>query len=102
VAGLGAETVSAVALGGEIAFVGLLSDGAEAAGAVDARALFASGATVRTLAVGSRVQFEQMVRAIDAHAIVPEIDRVFAFEDAIPAYHHYATHQPLGKVVIAG
>lgn len=97
VAGLGTPTLRCATLGGEIAFVGSLAT----ADPVDARALFAAGATVRPVAVGSRAQFEDMVRAMEAHAIVPVVDRVFAFEDAIEAYIYYEREQPLGKVVIA-
>lgn len=97
VAGLGTPTLRCAALGGEIAFVGSLTDTEP----VDARALFAAGATVRPVAVGSRAQFDAMARAIETHAIEPAVDRVFAFEDAIEAYTYYEREQPLGKVVIA-
>jgi NADPH:quinone reductase-like Zn-dependent oxidoreductase len=97
VAGLGTPTLRCAALGGEIAFVGSLA----ADDPVDARALFAVGATVRPVAVGSRAQFEAMTRALEAHAIAPVVDRVFAFADAIEAYTYYEREQPLGKVVIA-
>ncbi|ACQ80484.1 Alcohol dehydrogenase zinc-binding domain protein [Beutenbergia cavernae DSM 12333] len=100
VAGIGEQELSAVAIEGEIAFVGTLSDVGDAP-AIDARRLFASGAVVRTLAVGSRAQFAAMNRLIEARAIEPVVEAVFAFVDAIAAYRHYETEQPFGKVVIA-
>jgi NADPH:quinone reductase-like Zn-dependent oxidoreductase len=100
VTGLGEHSIRSVAVGGEIAFVGLLSSGA-AVEPLDRRLLFASGAVVRTVAVGSRSQFAAMNRAIALHRLRPQINRVFAFDEAAEAYRYYAEAQPLGKVVIA-
>ena len=68
---------------------------------LDTRALFASGATVRTVAVGSRAQFTAMNAFIGTHGLRPVIDRVFPFEAAVDAYRHYAAGGPFGKVVIS-
>ena len=53
------------------------------------------------IAVGSRVQFEQMNRAIEVNRLTPVVARVFGFEDAAAAYGYYETERPFGKVVIA-
>jgi NADPH:quinone reductase-like Zn-dependent oxidoreductase len=53
------------------------------------------------IAVGSRVQFEQMNRAIEVNRLTPVVARVFGFEDAAAAYGYDETERPFGKVVIA-
>ncbi|MEU7898182.1 NAD(P)-dependent alcohol dehydrogenase [Nonomuraea sp. NPDC049152] len=97
VTGLLDQSLKAVAIAGHIACVGFVSDTAPP---IDPRVLFASGATVRAVAVGSRAQFLAMNRAIEDHQLRPVIDRVFAFDDASDAYRYYASGKALGKVVI--
>jgi NADPH:quinone reductase-like Zn-dependent oxidoreductase len=100
VTGIGEQSIRSVAVGGEIAFVGLLSDGSPVQ-PIDPLLLFGSGAVVRTIAVGSRTQFAAMNRAVAAQRLKPEINRVFAFDEAVEAYRYYAEARPVGKVVIA-
>ncbi|MBD0694111.1 zinc-dependent alcohol dehydrogenase family protein [Streptomyces sp. CBMA123] len=97
VAGLLEESLKAVKVYGHVAFVGFVSDTATP---LDPMVLFASGATVRPLAVGSRAQFLEMSRAIEVNRLRPVIDREFAFDDAPDAYRHLASGQTFGKVVI--
>ncbi|MFD7256407.1 NAD(P)-dependent alcohol dehydrogenase [Streptomyces sp. NPDC059874] len=97
VAGLLDDSVRAIALAGTIACVGFVG---KTAPLLDSRALFASGATIRSIAVGSRAQFTAMNRHIETHRIRPLIDRVFPFREAADAYRHYATDGALGKTVI--
>jgi NADPH:quinone reductase-like Zn-dependent oxidoreductase len=98
VAGTLEQSLAAVARDGEIAFVGLLD---KQPAAVEQRALWLSGATVRPVAVGSRAHFTEMLRAIGAHRLTPVIDRVFPFAEAPAAYRYFETARPFGKVVIA-
>jgi NADPH:quinone reductase-like Zn-dependent oxidoreductase len=92
-------SLRAVALGGEVAFVGFLAgDGVEG---VAPTTLFSSCATLRAVTVGSRAQFVAMTEAIDESGLRPVVDRVFPFQDAIAAYRYYQEAQPFGKVVIA-
>ncbi|GAA3315102.1 NAD(P)-dependent alcohol dehydrogenase [Nonomuraea dietziae] len=97
VTGLLDQSLKAVAIAGHIACVGFVSDTAPP---IDPRVLFASGATVRAVAVGSRAQFLAMNRAIEDHRLRPVIDRVFAFDETSDAYRYYASGKALGKVVI--
>ncbi|MDF2712121.1 MAG: putative oxidoreductase [Nonomuraea muscovyensis] len=97
VAGLLERSLRAVTLGGHVACVGFVS---ESAPPVDPRVLFASGATVRAVAVGSRAQFVAMNRAIEVNRLRPVVDRVFPFDAAADAYRHYASGQAFGKVII--
>ncbi|MFF5210478.1 NAD(P)-dependent alcohol dehydrogenase [Streptosporangium sp. NPDC000396] len=97
VAGLLEQSLKAVAIAGHVACVGFVGDNASP---LDSRALFASGATVRAVAVGSRAQFLAMSRAIEVNRLHPVVDRVFPFDEAPDAYHYYASGKALGKVVI--
>ncbi|MCI3935060.1 zinc-dependent alcohol dehydrogenase family protein [Streptomyces sp. AN091965] len=98
VAGLLHESVRAVALAGTVACVGFVGKTAEP---LDPRALFASGATIRAVAVGSRAQFTAMNAFIETHGLRPLIDRVFPFDEAVDAYRHYAAGGAFGKVIIS-
>ncbi len=91
------DSLRSVALGGEIAFVGTLA-GAEP---VDPRSIFAAGAVLRPIALGSRAHFSAMNELISTHRLRPVIDTVFPFEQAVEAYRYYRDGQPFGKVVIA-
>jgi NADPH:quinone reductase-like Zn-dependent oxidoreductase len=92
------QSVRAVRMAGHIACVGFLSD---TAAPLDPRALFASGATVRPVAVGSRAQFLAMNRVVEENRMRPVLDRVFPFDNAVAAFRHYASGEAFGKVVIA-
>lgn len=57
--------------------------------------------TVRGILVGSRQQFDDMVRAIETADIHPVVDKnIFSFEKAVDAYKHQWDQKHLGKVVI--
>ena len=99
VAGSLDQSLRCVAVGGEIACVGVLDS--ERAAAVTPATMFASVAAVRVVAVGSRAQFEAMNRAIELHKVRPVIDRVFGFEQAPEANRYYERDSPFGKVVIS-
>lgn len=95
-----APSVRALGMEGEIAFVGLLArdDGLST---IDPQVLWTKGLTLRAIAVGSRAQFEEMNRAIEANRLTPVVDKVFPFDQAAAAYRYYESEQPFGKVVVA-
>src|ERR1700724_3247204 len=92
-----AESLKAVAYGGEVALVGAL---AESKAGLDFMGLFMSQATLRCISVGSRVDVEAMNRAVDAHAMRPVIDRVFPFAEGKSAFAHYAGGKVFRKMAI--
>lgn len=55
--------------------------------------------TLRGICVAPRSSFERMNPFFARHGIRPVIDRIYAFEDAIPAYEHLA-RGAFGKIVI--
>lgn len=91
------QSLKSLAVDGHLALVGSVTGDWPP---LDPRLLFAGAATVRALAVGSRAQFLAMNDLITTHRLRPVLDRTFPFEDAVAAYHHYASARPFGKVVI--
>ncbi|KAH6962416.1 hypothetical protein BKA56DRAFT_174322 [Ilyonectria sp. MPI-CAGE-AT-0026] len=94
-----AESLKAVAIGGLITVIGWIGGEGEA-GPVFPQIL-ASQAVVRGIVVGSREQFEAMVRTIEASNIKPVLDQqVFKLEDLKEAYKYMWDQKHLGKVAI--
>ncbi len=56
---------------------------------------------IRRIAVGSRVGFEAMNRAITEHRLRPVIDREFGFDEAAAAYDYLRSGAAFGKVVVS-
>jgi len=98
VAGTLESSLAAVALGGEIAVIGFV--GGRPAASLDPYAVFTAGATLRSVAVGSRAQLVALVTAVGTHRIRPVLGRVFPFDDAPEAFRHYLSGTAYGKVVI--
>ncbi|KAF2252077.1 NAD(P)-binding protein [Trematosphaeria pertusa] len=56
---------------------------------------------VRSVAVSSRAQFEEMVRAIEGWGIKPVVDgKIWKFEEMKEAYEYLADGRHIGKVVV--
>lgn len=56
--------------------------------------------TVTGSAVGSRIEFEAMLRAMERHQVRPVIDQVYPFGEFREAYKRLEGGQQVGKVVI--
>jgi NADPH:quinone reductase-like Zn-dependent oxidoreductase len=97
-AGLGSlnQSLKAMAYGGDVAVVGLMTFG----DVIDPAQFLAKGATVRGIPVGSLEGYDAMIRFIDANAIKPVIDARFAFDDAKAAYAAQLSPDLFGKIVI--
>ncbi|MGD6741579.1 zinc-dependent alcohol dehydrogenase family protein [Streptomyces sp. BH106] len=92
-----AQSVEAVAYGGQIALVGNLASG----GGMELTRFFQRAATLRSVSVGSRSDFEEMNRDIARHRLTPVIDRVIAFEEAPEVFAGVENRGHFGKVVIS-
>lgn len=92
-----AQSLRAVALGGEIASIGFLST--ENPG-IDFFQLKSSGASFRNITVGDRAGLLELGRVVAATGLQPIIDQVFAFDDAKAAFSHLESGAHMGKVVI--
>ena len=92
-----AESIKAVAIGGEIALVGMLAPSETGLSIID---LFLSQAALRTIGVGSRDDLEAFGRATEAWDLRPVIDRVHDFDEARTAFASYGQPGQFGKLVI--
>jgi NADPH:quinone reductase-like Zn-dependent oxidoreductase len=91
------RSIGAVAAGGRVAMIGVLTGLGEP---VHPYGLLGKQAGLQGVYVGSRGHFERMNAAISARGLEPVIDREFAFEDAIAAYRHIESGTHFGKVTI--
>ena len=92
-----AQSIKAVAYGGEVSIVGALAAGDSG---FDFMSLFMNQVTLRCISAGSRSDTEALIRAVEGHAMHPVIDRVFPFAEAKSAWEHYSGRKLFGKVVI--
>jgi NADPH:quinone reductase-like Zn-dependent oxidoreductase len=91
------KSVRAVRPGGTIALIGVLSGGGE----FNPLPILMRNIRLQGIFVGSRRMFEAMNRAIEFNQLRPVVDRVFAFEQAVEAFHHLESGAHFGKVVIS-
>ncbi len=96
-AGTFAQSLKAVALGGELAFVGTRAEGATW---LDPTEIFLAGASIRPVAVGSRAMFAALLNAVAAHKLKPIIAETFDFDRAPAAFDRFVQGECFGKVVI--
>jgi NADPH:quinone reductase-like Zn-dependent oxidoreductase len=92
-----AESIKAVAIGGEIALVGMLAPSETGLSIID---LFLSQAAIRPIGVGSRDDLEALVRATEAWDLRPVVDHVYDFDQARTAVASYGQPGQFGKLVI--
>lgn len=90
------QSVQALAFGGDIAVIGLMTFG----DAIDPGLFLAKGVSLRGIPVGSREQEEQAVDFIEANDIKPIIWKTFGIDDAKAAYEAQVSPDIFGKVVI--
>lgn len=95
------QSLAAIKIDGIIAVAGAIggpSEGKPEPGLLEA---WYSTCTVRGVAVGSRAQFEEMNRAIEANGLKPVLDeKVFKLEQLKNAYQYMWDQKHSGKVVI--
>jgi len=94
-----AQSLKAIKIDGVISIIGFLGGGAkEQPGFLDA---LMNICVVRGILVGSRTQFEDMNRAIEANKIKPVVDeKVFTLEEAKEAYQYMWDQKHFGKLTI--
>jgi NADPH:quinone reductase-like Zn-dependent oxidoreductase len=90
------RSMSSLARGGKVGLIGVLTQGSS-----NPHTLMMKGASLHGIFVGDRTLFEQLNAAVEANGIKPLIDQVFGFDQARQAFHHQASGDFMGKVVIA-
>lgn len=96
-AGTFEKSLRAVRPGGTVSVIGVLSGGA---GAVPLTSILMQNLRVQGILVGHRQGFEALLRAFSQHMVRPVVDRVFAFDEAVEAFHHLKSGAHFGKVVV--
>ena len=92
-----AQSIEAVRIGGHIALIGVLTG---FSGEIPTGTFMTKQAKLQGLIVGSRRQQQEFVRALDANAIRPVIDRRFALADLPSAFRHEEGASHFGKIGI--
>jgi NADPH:quinone reductase-like Zn-dependent oxidoreductase len=92
------QSLKAVRMGGTISVIGVLSG---ALTELDLRPLLMQDVRVQGVFVGSRETFSKLLELVSAHALRPDVDRVFPVSDARAAFEYAASGQQFGKVVIS-
>ncbi len=90
------QSVQALAYGGDIAVIGLMTFG----DIIDPGLFLAKGTSLRGIPVGSRQQQEQVVDFIESNDIRPILYKTFDFDEARAAYEAQLSPNIFGKVVI--
>ncbi|KAH8894657.1 alcohol dehydrogenase [Thozetella sp. PMI_491] len=92
------QSLKAIRYDGVVAVAGFLSDEPEGPAIME---VLPRAAVVRGILAGSRVQYEEMVSAMEKWQFHPVIDqRTFEFEEAKEAYEYLWSQKHVGKVVI--
>ncbi|MGM0480531.1 MAG: zinc-dependent alcohol dehydrogenase family protein [Pseudomonadota bacterium] len=91
------QSINAVAIGGHIALIGVLT-GNE--GQVPTAQLMAKQARLQGLIVGSREHQQDFIRALEVNGIKPVVDKVFAMQDLSEAFRYEESGQHFGKICL--
>jgi NADPH:quinone reductase-like Zn-dependent oxidoreductase len=92
------QSVRAVAMGGHISMIGVLTG---FQGDVPTAELFQKNAVISGITVGSRASQIDMVKAIEINGIQPVIDRSFGLEELADAFRLQESQQHFGKICLA-
>ncbi len=96
-AGTFEQSVAALRFGGRIALVGSLAGGQAPLNLVP---LFMRQIRVQGVFVGSRQDFEELNRVVEAHRLRPPVGRVFPLHEARAALEQLAAGDHFGKVAL--
>jgi NADPH:quinone reductase-like Zn-dependent oxidoreductase len=97
-AGTLAQSIRAVAVGGIVHVIGILTGSAEP---LSITPILMNEVRLQGIMVGPRASLEALVRAVDSAGIRPVVDCVFPFAEAPVAFAHLRSGAHFGKIVIA-
>jgi NADPH:quinone reductase-like Zn-dependent oxidoreductase len=92
-----AQTLQAVRPGAQVSLIGVLT-GTKAT--LEITSILMQAVRVQGVLVGHRDGLEGLVRAVEAHALRPIVDRVFPWADARAALEHLQAGAHVGKVCL--
>lgn len=96
-AGTMQQSLRAVRHGGEISVIGVLSGTTQDLNIIP---ILMHNVRVQGVFVGNREMLENMMHAMQVHALRPQVDRVFAFDEARAALEYLKAGKHFGKVVV--
>ncbi|CAN9434313.1 unnamed protein product [Alternaria alternata] len=101
-AGTIAQSIEAVAYGGNIAVIGFLAPCPQDKMPDVAALALSKGAIVRGIMVGSKQQLEDVTRFVTSKNLNVPVEKVFGFEreDVVSAFEYLVSGQHIGKVCI--
>lgn len=91
------KSAAATRIGGGIAVVGFASG---FGGGLPPLDILKRGLRIGGSAMGSRMDFDAMLKAMDVHKLKPVIDRVYPFADFQEAYRRIEGGKHVGKIII--
>jgi NADPH:quinone reductase-like Zn-dependent oxidoreductase len=91
------QSIEAVAIGGHIALIGVLTG---MGGEIPTALLMARQARLQGLIVGTRAEQEDFVRALEATGIAPVIDAAFPLDAIAEAFRHQQSGRHFGKICL--
>jgi NADPH:quinone reductase-like Zn-dependent oxidoreductase len=91
------QSVIAARVAGHVSLIGILTG---VAGSLPITTLLTKQLRLQGLAVGSRSQQQDLVRAVEANGLRPVIDRHFPLEDIVEAFRYQESNQHFGKIVL--
>ena len=92
-----AQSITAVAIGGHIALIGVLTG---RAGEIPTAQLAIKQVRLQGLIVGSRKHQTDFVRALDATRVKPIVDRIFGLDEIADAFRYEAGGHHFGKICL--
>lgn len=91
------QSIKACRIGGHIALIGVLTG---FSGSLPTAMMMSRQVRLQGVTVGNRRQQIEMVRALEANDVHPVIDKTFALQDLIEAFHYEADGAHFGKICI--
>ncbi|EIM82362.1 NAD-P-binding protein [Stereum hirsutum FP-91666 SS1] len=93
------KCLNCVASGGSIDCIGFLGGHSKETPNVPLLAIMRN-AIVRGVYVGSKQQFEELLKFVETKGLRPHIDKVFKFENTVKAIEYLGAGQHTGKIVV--
>ncbi len=91
------QSINACRIGGHIELIGVLTG---FSGPISTVALLTRQLRLQGVTVGNRQQQIEMIRALDANAMKPVIDKTFPLQELIEAFRYQASGAHFGKICI--
>ncbi|KAI0728248.1 NAD-P-binding protein [Fomitopsis betulina] len=92
------KSTTSIRYGGVVSIVGFVAGDGDISSLPGI--ILRKAAVVRGIFIGSRTQFEALVRLINTIGFKPVVDKVFSFEETRAAYEYLQSQQHVGKVCI--